>query len=560
MATRTLTAADDDPVPEEVRKLRRERDAELAARAGRRPARATKAVAEPAGLKPSALRGDADSLSPMSSVAEVQAAEASASIADEDQRTNLARFRFAMGGGLLVCMLFIAVDWLVVTFIEPGPLQRYLELRALIGIGLGGAFLATFRKPAISPATLKLLDLTVFSLVAAMITLMCVEFGGITSPYYAGVILVIVCRAAAMPTNWRAGLLYFGVPAALYPGILLALAPWDRAIAAQLHNTRDVALFGLNVIFVASALLLTIIGSHVVWALRQQLYASRNLGRYRLKQRIGAGGMGEVWRAHHAGLKRDVALKILRPERSGNQIGVARFEREVAATVRLTHPHTVRLFDHGVTADGLWYYAMELLDGEDLRVLVDRAGPLPPDRVVYLMTQAARALSEAHALSIIHRDIKPANLFVTHAGGEQDFLKVLDFGIAKIADGTTGQTLTNTGWLGGTPDYMSPELVLGKPADARTDVYSFGAVMYFLLTGQPPFNGASAAEVMNAHVNRPLTAPSHVAAHALPADVEAIVLRAMAKDPDDRYASAAELTSALVACDCEWQPQTTATS
>ncbi len=494
-----------------------------------------------------------DSLSPTASVAELQAADVGPSIADEDHRTNLARLRFATGGGLIVCVLFVAVNWLVVTYIDGGRLQRYLELRAVIALGLGGAFLTTFKQPMISPRLLRVLDLGVFSLVAAMITLMCVEFGGITSPYYAGVVLVLVCRAAAMPTNWRAGLLYFGLPAALYPGILLALAPLDQAIAAQLHDTRQVALFGLNVIFVASALLLIIVGSHAVWALRRQLYASRNLGRYRLKKRIGAGGMGEVWRAHHAGLKRDVALKILRSDRSGKKLGIARFEREVAATVRLTHPHTVRVFDHGVTADGLWYYAMELLDGEDLRSLVKRVGPLPPERVVYLMTQAARALSEAHATGIIHRDIKPANLFVTRAGGERDFLKVLDFGIAKIADGSTGQTLTDTGWLGGTPDYMSPELVLGKPVDARTDVYSFGAVMYFLLTGRPPFDGASAAEVMNAHVNRPLAAPHYVVGQPLPDDVEAVVLRAMAKDPAERFASAAELTAALAACECEWQ-------
>jgi len=280
---------------------------------------------------------------------EVQPLGAAAAIADEDHRTNLARFRFAMGGGLIVCILFAAVDWMVVVNVHPTAFLPFLVLRLGIIATPLISLIATYKMPRLTPRVLNVFDLASFTLVAAMISLMCVEFNGITSPYYAGVIVVVVCRGAAMPTNWRSGLLYFGLPAATFPGIILGAALFSQRIWTQLQNRSELTLFSLNVIFIASSLLLVIIGSHAVWALRRQLYATGNLGRYRLTERIGAGGMGEVWRAHHPGIKRDVAIKILRPERSHHASGVARFEREVAATTRLTHPHTVRVFDRDIS-------------------------------------------------------------------------------------------------------------------------------------------------------------------------------------------------------------------
>jgi len=212
---------------------------------------------------------------------------------------NLARFRFAMGGGLIVCILFGAVDWLVVAHIHPAAFIPFLTLRLGIIVAPVISLIATQRLPNMSPRTLKAFDLATFTSVAGMISLMCVWFRGIISPYYAGVIVVVVCRRAAMPTNWRSGVLYFGLPAATFRGIMLALAPFDQQIARQLQSPPQLALFALNVIFIASSLLLVIIGSHAVWALRRQLYATRSLGRYGLESRLGAGGMGEVWHAHH---------------------------------------------------------------------------------------------------------------------------------------------------------------------------------------------------------------------------------------------------------------------
>jgi serine/threonine-protein kinase len=243
-----------------------------------------------------------------------------------------------------------------------------------------------------------------------------------------------------------------------------------------------------------------------------------------------------------------VAIKILRNEaRMGSDNAVLRFEREARATAELLHPNTVRVFDYGATEDGLLYYVMELLEGETLAEHVERLGPLPAARAVHIIGQAARALGEAHVRGIVHRDIKPENLFLTSLGGEHDFVKVLDFGIAKIMQ-DTDPTMTRTGWLLGTPRYISPEVVSGKPADARSDVYGLGAVLYFLLCSKPPFDGESASAVVFAQVHHKPTPPSQRIGRPIPADLEAVVMRALRKDPNERYESASVFALALSSC------------
>jgi len=284
---------------------------------------------------------------------------------------------------------------------------------------------------------------------------------------------------------------------------------------------------------------------HAFWSLRRQVFEARDIGGYRLTRRIGAGGMGEVWAAWHGAVKREVAVKILRAGEEVNPGAVRRFEREVAATTRLTHPNTVRIYDYGTTADGLWYYAMELLDGQDLAELVRSTGPLPAARAVKLMSQCARAVAEAHSKGILHRDIKPANIYVTDAGGEPDFVKLLDFGIAKLSDTEADATMTMDGWVGGTPAYMSPEAAAGKAADTRSDVYSLGAVLYHMLTGQPPFTGSNVAELLHAHANEHVARPSQRYGLDLPAELEAILMKCLDNQPDGRFQDAAELADAL---------------
>jgi serine/threonine-protein kinase len=233
--------------------------------------------------------------------------------------------------------------------------------------------------------------------------------------------------------------------------------------------------------------------------------------------------------------------------RSDSDNAVKRFEREARATADLLHPNTVRVFDYGATEDGLLYYVMELLEGETLGEHVDRLGPLPPARAVHIMGQAARALAEAHERGIVHRDVKPDNIFLTSLGGEHDFVKVIDFGIAKITSDTEAG-MTGTGFLLGTPLYMSPEVLGGEQADARSDVYALGAVLYFLLCGKPPFDGDSPSSVILGHLSRTPLSPSIYLRTPLSEELEEIVMRALRKDPKERYTSATEFAMALASC------------
>jgi serine/threonine-protein kinase len=326
--------------------------------------------------------------------------------------------------------------------------------------------------------------------------------------------------------------------------VILGAALADPARAAQLHDPAALGSGAFYLGIILAVAILSVVGGHTHWALRRQVFEARHIGRYRLKEPLGAGGMGEVWAAWHTGLKREVALKILRPDVQQSS-AVQRFEREVAATADLTHPNTVRVFDYGVTEDGLWYYAMERLEGETLRGLVNRVGPLEPARCVHLVVQAARALAEAHGKGIIHRDIKPDNLFVTRAGGEPDFIKVLDFGIAALINPGPDGSITTTGAIPGTPAYMAPEVISGQRGSPASDVYALGAVMYYALTGAPPFEGDNWAGTMLAHVQQLPPRPSERRGQPVPEALEDLVMRCLAKEPEQRPADAGALAAAL---------------
>ncbi len=271
----------------------------------------------------------------------------------------------------------------------------------------------------------------------------------------------------------------------------------------------------------------------------------RLAGRYVLGERLGSGGMGEVWSAYHPALKRHVAVKILRPECMLPPL-MARFEREIQAMTLLSHPNTVRILDCGTTSEGLLYYAMELLGGETLTALVEREGPLPPLRAIHVVRQAARALAEAHGRGIVHRDIKPSNIVITEIGGEPDFVKLLDFGIAKHGVLGESDTLTNAGMLIGTPAYMSPEQACSGKVDARADLYALGAVLFFALTGRPLFSG-SAGMLVAAHLSGVPPVPSAYSPHFIHPLVDSIVRTCLSKSPGDRFSTALELDTALAA-------------
>ncbi|HEY5961750.1 MAG TPA: serine/threonine-protein kinase, partial [Polyangiaceae bacterium] len=222
-----------------------------------------------------------------------------------------------------------------------------------------------------------------------------------------------------------------------------------------------------------------------------------------------------------------------------------RFEQEVAATTQLTHPNTVRVFDYGVTEDGIWYYAMELLDGMTLKELVLEARHLDVQRALRIAHHVARALAEAHLHGIVHRDIKPENIFITRAGNESDFVKVLDFGIAKFKEFEGADSLTKPGAIFGTPAYMSPEAARGKVVGPASDVYGVGAVLYFMLTGSPPFSGRNPTEVLLAHVERCAPNVTETAGITVDTKVEHLVQRCLNKLPEQRYSDATELAEAL---------------
>lgn len=269
---------------------------------------------------------------------------------------------------------------------------------------------------------------------------------------------------------------------------------------------------------------------------RQALQTAEELGSYTLESRLGAGGMGEVWRASHRMLARPAAIKLIHPDAlkargsAGGTEVFARFEREAQATARLTSPHTVKVFDYGRTDDGTFYYAMELLEGIDLQTLVRRFGPLSPERVVYLLSQACASLVDAHDMDFVHRDIKPANLFCCRLGRQVDFLKVLDFGlVVRQVPGRGGSDLTQDHMVG-TPTCMAPEMATGGEIGPATDLYALGCVAYELLTGRPVFERQTGMATIAAHIGEPAPPVSQATPGEIPLALEHLVMSCLEKD------------------------------
>ena len=287
--------------------------------------------------------------------------------------------------------------------------------------------------------------------------------------------------------------------------------------------------------------------SSVVFGLRREVQRVQRLGQYTLEEKIGEGAMGIVYRASHAMLRRPTAIKLLPPDRAG-QVNLKRFEREVQLTAQLTHPNTVAIYDYGRTPDGVFYYAMELLDGLNLEDLVRRYGAQPAGRVVHILRQMCGALAEAHALGVIHRDIKPANVILTNRGGVPDVAKVVDFGLVTRLDSGSdaAATLDRAPVVAGTPLYFSPEAIAAPEGiDARSDLYALGAVGYLLLTGQRLFEARTILELCAHHLHTPPVPPSVRLGRATDPALEAALLRCLAKEPSDRPPSALALDEML---------------
>jgi serine/threonine protein kinase len=276
---------------------------------------------------------------------------------------------------------------------------------------------------------------------------------------------------------------------------------------------------------------------------------ARQLGQYVLESRLGEGGMGIVYRASHAMLRRPTAVKVLLPERTSKQ-SLERFEREVRQTARLSHPNTVTIYDYGRTPEGLFYYAMELLDGADLEAVVGVGGPQGAPRVVHVLAAVAGALAEAHAHGLVHRDIKPANIMLCQQGGAADVPKVLDFGLVREVGADASLTAARA--LTGTPLYMSPESISNPDkVDGRSDLYALGAVGYFLLSGCHVFDGKTVLDVCSKHLLEAPVPPSERAGVVVPHELETLILACLAKAPAQRPESASALQRSLLALDVE---------
>ena len=351
-------------------------------------------------------------------------------------------------------------------------------------------------------------------------------------------IVLLMFRAVVVPGSPS----YTGTVSAL--GMLPAIGVThyiavEYAGRAALPPAPLADLFAL--IWTVAVVVMTTLISRTVYHLRARVREAQRLGQYLLGEKIGEGGMGAVYRAHHALLRRPTALKLILPERVGKQ-ALARFEREVQLTALLTHPNTVSIFDYGHTPDGIFYYAMEYLDGVDLEQLVKDFGPLPPERVVHVLVQVAGALAEAHEVGLVHRDVKPANIILCQRGRLYDTAKIVDFGLVKDLRKLGEPGLSQVDSVIGTPLYLAPEaLISPDKVDARADIYALGAVAYYLLTGTPVFAGTTAMEVCAQHLHNAPESPSLRVGRHFPERLEHLLLQCLAKKPEERPQSAAEL-------------------
>lgn len=376
--------------------------------------------------------------------------------------------------------------------------------------------------------------------------------GYIAMMQIAGMAMLMAIRAALIPSPPRRTIIVtvlFAAPTVIGTSLLvpganggLAWRPSD-SMAFPWLPTNAVIMWGFAI--VASTVI-----SWVIYGLRTQVREARRLGQYVLERKLGEGGMGEVYRARHGLMRRPSAIKLMRADLAGD-IHLRRFEREVQLTARLTHPNTITIFDYGRTHDGVFYYAMELLDGATLRRIVAVDGPQPPGRVARIIGMVCGALTEAHTIGLIHRDIKPANIMLCTQGGEHDVVKLLDFGLVKEFEVEGDVNLTGANSIIGTPKYMAPESILDpNAADARSDLYALGAVAYYLLAGSDVFTGKSTLEVCTQHLHQQ-PQPLSMRGVTVPADLEALVLSCLSKDPNQRPQSAAELRRRIDACSVE---------
>jgi eukaryotic-like serine/threonine-protein kinase len=496
-------------------------------------------------IPPLSASADASSAAPMREVA----------LAGPGSRPDLApllrrRLMLAAALGSGIC---IAAALLVLLAFAPSPslphgfVNPQLQLD-LTGLGLNLALLALLWRTSFAERDLRVVEMLLFALntvlfVAVPFWLYGKEHG---DAHTAATIILIRCVFIPGPPR-NTLFLCLGIWAIYLLGFALSV-PMDTTLLPSGMGRDEF----LRVQFLGGNFVIAIylgIGMAAVWTihgLRMRAFRAEQAGSYRLLEKLGEGGMGQVYRARHAFLRRPTAVKMLRADLIGSPVALKRFEREVRTASELTDPHTIAIYDFGRTEDGRFYYAMEHLDGLDLQELVERFGPLPPARVVFLLEQVLGSLAEAHRRGLLNRDIKPGNIFLTVRGVHFDFVKVLDFGLVKAVAATGGPAdLTGEGSILGSPGYLAPERFYGdQRAGGASDLYAVGAVAYFLLAGRPVFLSRTPMQALVDHVKTP-PVPLRELGIELSEALEATILRALAKDPLDRFGTAEEMRDAL---------------
>ena len=468
-----------------------------------------------------------------------------AATADEIRDHVQQRLRLMAGLIFWVCVaLFGFVLALYELYPDTRPLGADLVHRfAFVGLAALGAIWGIAMRRPIAIQVLYRLDAVIVLCIGGVFGLSAYVNSEQRAAVWAAFIwhtFTVFSRALIVPSTGRRTLVTGAVS---YVPFLVAGVGMAVEHPEQLEVPEVPFVIGV-VLFSGMATLLATTGSRVIYGLRADLRQARQLGQYTLTGLIARGPMSAVYHARHALLRRPTAVKLLPPEKHGAD-DLARFEREVQHMSQLTHPNTVAIYDYGRSPDGVFYYAMEYVDGVDLEVLVHLDGPLSAPRTVHVLRQICGALDEAHGRGLTHRDVKPANVILCQRGNQPDVVKVLDFGLViEVERG--GEGASGAPAVLGTPAYLAPE-VITSPGDVgpKSDLYGVGAVAYFLLTGQRVFDGTSVAQLCLAHVHETPVPPSQRTDRPISPELEAVVLACLAKDPAARPQSARALRAAL---------------